>query len=92
MIFPVGTEPTTPTRLISGCRTIASPQILSPVNTLTTPGGRTSSQISANLKLDKGACSEAFTITVFPAARGAADFSAQKRSGWLKGLILATTP
>ena len=60
---------------------MASPQTASPVRTLTTPAGSTSSQISANLRLDKGACSDALTTTVLPAARAAADFSAQKRSG-----------
>ena len=81
IIFPVETEPTTPTRLTSSCRTIASPQIASPVRTFTTPSGKISSQISAKRRLDNGACSEAFTMMVFPAARAAADFSAQKRKG-----------
>ncbi len=92
MTRPVGTEPTNPMRLMSGWRTRADPVVPSPVSTLTTPGGNRPSHSSPSLRLDSGACSEPLTTTQLPAARGAAAFSAQKRKGWLNGLIFATTP
>ena len=92
MIRPVSTEPTKPMRSTSGWRTMAEPVAAPPVTTLTTPGGRTPSHSSPKRRLDSGACSDPFTTTVLPATRAAAAFSAQKRNGWLKGLIFATTP
>ena len=92
MMRPVSTDPTKPMRSTSGCRTMAEPVSPPPVSTFTTPGGMMSSHSSAKRRLDSGACSEPFTTTVFPAARAAAAFSTQNRKGWLKGLILATTP
>ena len=62
------------------------------MTTFTTPGGMTPSHSSAKRRLESGAWSAAFTTTVLPAASAAAAFSAQKRNGWLKALILATTP
>ena len=92
MMRPVSTEPTKPMRSTSGCRTMAEPVSPPPVTTFTTPGGSRPSHSSAKRRLDSGACSEPFTTTVFPAASAAAAFSAQKRKGWLNGLIFATTP
>ena len=92
MMRPVSTEPTKPMRSTSGCRTMAEPVSAPPVTTFTTPGGRMPSHSSAKRRLDSGAWSAPFTTTVLPAASAAAAFSAQKRKGWLKGLILATTP
>ena len=89
---PVSTEPTKPTRATSGWRTMADPVAPSPVTMFTTPGGKISAHSSPSFRLDSGACSGPLITTVLPAASAEAAFSAQKRNGWLNGLILATTP
>ena len=63
----------------------AAPASRPPGSTLKTPGGSTPSISSAKRSELSGACSGGLTMTVLPAASGAADFAAQNMKGWLKG-------
>ena len=60
---------------------------------LITPGGKPhSSTSSANLNNAAGACSEALTTTVFPAAKAGAIFVAERNNCAFQGTMATTTP
>ena len=89
---PVGTLPISATLATPGCEASVAPTSLPPGTTLNTPAGSTPSSSSASRSEESGACSGGLTMTLLPAASGAADFPAQNMKGWLKGMIRATTP
>ena len=90
---PVGSLPVKPIRRTFGCRTIASGTAGPlPVTMFTTPGGKISAIRSASSSADSGVASAGFSTTALPAMSGAAILVAANISGWLKGMILPTTP
>jgi hypothetical protein len=57
-----------------------------PVTTFSTPGGRNSWQISAIISTPSGASPAAFSISVLPAHRAGAIFSAPSSTGAFQGM------
>ncbi len=89
---PVGTLPMSATIAMPGRDASAAPTSRPPGSTLNTPGGNSPPISSARRNADNGACSGGLTMTLLPAASGAADLPAQNMNGWLNGMIRATTP
>jgi hypothetical protein len=80
--LPVRTEPVSDTIRTAGWLTIASPTGLPrPATTLSTPGGRTSSEISASSKVDSGVSSDGLSTIVLPPASAGAIFQIAIASG-----------
>ena len=77
-----------------GCFTSASPAVWpQPVTTLKHAGRqRPRAASSAKRSAESDVCSLGLTMIVLPAASGAAMRAAANISGWLNGMIRATTP
>ncbi len=78
---PVGTLPISAIMATSGWLASRCPASRPPGTTLNTPGGSRPPISSASRSEDSGACSGGLTMTVLPAASGAADFPAQNMKG-----------
>ena len=90
---PEGTEPVNAIRGTSGWATSAAPAVAPrPVTTLSTPGGSRSAAIRASSSADRDVCSPGLTMTVLPAASGAAALPEANLNGWLNGTMRPTTP
>jgi hypothetical protein len=92
--LPVSVDPVKAILSTSGWSTSASPaRPPNPGTTFTTPGGRSSSSISAaNASADTGVSSDGLTTIVLAPASAGQSFHASITSGEFQGMIAPTTP
>src|SRR5471032_3463074 len=93
MYSAIGVEPTKLTACTRGSINSVSTASLSPLTTLSTPGGKpASSARRAISKVDEGSRSDGLSTKVLPQAMASGHIHNGTIAGKLNGVMLATTP
>src|ERR1700721_4246636 len=93
MYSAIDDEPTKPTAFTRGSVSNVSTASLSPLTTLSTPGGNPALRNNSAMRIGTdGSRSEGFRMKVLPQASAGAHFHSGIMAGKLNGVMPATTP